>query len=208
MSPKKPQKLPLAAVTVSDLRHDPSFLPIRNIDQPYRRGMTRSQELAILQGMPAFCPLCAKDDRTETHELDDGSSYAICFHSSHGTDGYIWEPSPSMTGTSKRSEGIGAELDVWNKLLECFEDNADYVSYGEIEDRFFARHAEEASTLLHRYGHRWRDTKHRAGQYSMSAYLALRLRDLEKDDHLDLRWGPAEGPWKYNEVISYWRIRR
>lgn len=170
--------------------------------------MTETAESAITLDMPAFCPLCASDDRTESHTTEDGTSFAVCLHPSHGQDGYVWEPTSYPTGTSHRSNGLGAELDVWEKLLACFDADEDFVSYGEIEDRFIARYPIEAATLLHRYGHRWRDPKHRSTQYSMSAYLALRLRELEKEHHLELKWGPAEGPWAYNEIISHWRITR
>ncbi len=158
--------------------------------------------------MPAFCPLCAQDDYTETHELDDGTSYAICLYATHGPDGYVWEPWVEKRGRSSRSEGLGAELEIWDKLLACFSSTDDFISYGDVEDRFISRYPSEATLLLHRYGHRWRDPEHRSTQYSMSAYLALRLRELEKDGSLELEWGPATGPWAYNEIISHWRIPR
>ena len=135
----------------------------------------------------------------------------MCHHPTHGQDGYLWEPTTSRTATPDRSSesgGLGAELEIWDKLLTCFESGEGFISYGEVEDRFIARYPPEATLLLHRYGHRWRDPEHRSGQYSMSAYLALRLRDLEKDDLLELEWGPAKGPWAYNEIISQWRLPR
>jgi hypothetical protein len=171
-------------------------------------GYDRIEVGAILHAMPAFCPLCASDDRTETHKADDGTPFAVCLHPSHGRDGYLWEPTSSSAGTSHRSGGLGAEIDVWDKLISCFESDEDFISYGQVEDRFFARYPADASLLRHRYGHRWRDPEHRSGQYSMSAYLALRLRELEKDGLLELEWGPATGPWAYNEIISQWRVSR
>jgi hypothetical protein len=78
------------------------------------------------------------------------------------------------------------------------------MSYGEVEDRFIAKYPEAASVLLHRYGHRWRDPEHPSGQYSMSSYLASRLRELANEGHLELSWDKARGPWAYNGVISHW----
>lgn len=41
----------------------------------------------------------------------------------------------------------------------------------------------------------------------MSAYLASRLRELEREGHLELSWAKAEGPWFHNGIISQWRKR-
>ena len=60
-------------------------------------------------------------------------------------------------------------------------------------------------TLMLRYGHCWRYPDHRSGQYSMSSYLAARLKELEKEGALELTWGPAAGEWSYNSVISHWQ---
>lgn len=117
----------------------------------------------------------------------------------------MWEPTDPKQG-SARHDGLGAELGIWDKLLECFIAGQDSVAYGEIEDRFFAAYPDDARRLLHLYGHRWRDPQHPATQYSMSAYLAARLKDLHRERHLVLTWGPARGPWSYNEVISHWRL--
>ena len=157
--------------------------------------------------MLAFCPLCASDELTESHRLDDGTRYAVCLHASHGTDGYVWQPSePGIK--SLRADGLGYELGIWAKLLTCFTSGEDFVPYGTVEDRFIESYPAEGSTLLHRYGHRWRDPDHPATRYSMSVYLALRLRELEKEGLLDVEWGPAVGEWAYNGIISYWRPRR
>jgi hypothetical protein len=77
-------------------------------------------------------------------------------------------------------------------------------SYGEVEDRFFILYPTEANLLHERYGHRWRDGNKSANQFSMSVYLAGRLRELATEEAVDLTWGPAEGPWSYNGIISYW----
>jgi hypothetical protein len=77
-------------------------------------------------------------------------------------------------------------------------------SYGEVEDVFFERYPADAALLQERYGHRWREGKRSTTQFSMSAYLAGRLRDLSRGGSADLTWGPAEGPWGYNGIISYW----
>lgn len=153
--------------------------------------------------MPAFCPLCARDDQTEQKRTPDGRLYAICTSKDHGPSGYVWEPSPPRE-ENLRSDGLGAELDIWDRLLECVPADEKAHPYGDVEDRFFEKHPEESAVLLKKYGHRWRDPDHRSGHYSMSAYLASRLRELAKEGHLRLTWGPATGKWTYNEIISHW----
>ena len=157
--------------------------------------------------MPHLCSLCATDDSTAEHRTDDGIRYVVCTDRSHGPDGYVWEV-PPPPGRSMRGDGLGAELAIWDKLLELFVADEDFVPYGDVEERLFDRHAAEARTLLHRYGHKFRDPDHPSGRYSMSAYLASRLKELEREGHLDLVFRPALGPWAYNGVISHWRLAR
>lgn len=154
--------------------------------------------------MPAFCPLCASDDYTSDIITPDGETLALCGHRSHGVDGFTWDPSPPEP-TNMRSDGIGSELDIWDKLLESVPNDGEAHQYGEVEDKLFESYPTEAAVLQNRYGHKWRDGKKSENNYSMSAYLALRLRELEKEGHLKLSWGPATGPWEYNEVISHWQ---
>jgi hypothetical protein len=99
------------------------------------------------------------------------------------------------------------ELQIWDKLLELFPGGEDFLDYGSVEDRFIERFPSEAALLRDRYGHRWRYPDHPSTQYSMSAYLASRLRELEREGQLDLDWRPATGPWVYNGIISHWRKR-
>ena len=157
--------------------------------------------------MPHLCSLCATDDSTTEYRNDDGVRYVVCTDRSHGSDGYAWEV-PPPPGRSARGDGLGAELGIWDKLLELFDPDEDYVSYGVVEDRLFECYPTEATTLLRRYGHKFRDPDHPSTRYSMSVYLSSRLKDLEKEGHLDLVFRPATKAWAYNGVISHWRLAR
>jgi hypothetical protein len=152
-----------------------------------------------------YCSLCGSDESTEEKQTPDGRRFVTCSDRSHGKEPWVWEPTDPKQGSS-RHDGLGAELGIWDKLLECFTPGEGFVAYGEIEDRFLIAFPDEAHRLLLAYGHRWRDPDHPATQYSMSAYLASRLKELEREGHLALSWGPALGPWAYNEVISHWRL--
>ena len=154
--------------------------------------------------MPAFCSLCVSDEYTTEGATDDGRVFVTCFNSrEHGPDGYTWEPTPEKSGRS-RGDGLGSELEIWDKLLECIPTDGIPHAYGEVEDLFFERYPTETALLQERYGHKWREGKKTVNQYSMSVYLAARLRDLAREQAVDLSWGPAEGPWAHNGVISYW----
>jgi len=144
---------------------------------------------------------------TSEGRTDDGIRFVVCTHRSHGPDGFVWEPS-APPGKSIRNDGLGAELSIWDRLLELFDEDEDFIPYGEVEDRLFEKYPDIAEKLLRRYGHKFRDPAFPSSQYSMSAYLASRLRELEKEGALQLTWRPATGEWAHNGVISHWRLTR
>lgn len=153
--------------------------------------------------MVDFCPLCASDERTEAALAEDGRTFVVCSHPDHGEGGYVWEPTPERKA-GPRSDGLGGELDIWDKLLECVPADGKTYSFGEVEDRLIGRYPSEARTIQDRYGHRWREGKRSTNQFTMSAYLAARLSELAGEGLLVKSFGPAEGPWSYNTIISYW----
>ena len=155
--------------------------------------------------MPAYCPLCASDERTSEGNADDGRHFASCAHPDHGPEPFTWELYTPGTDRSTRGDGLGAELGIWDKLLECLEPGEPAIAYGILEDRFLERFPVEWKQLIDRYGHRWRYPDKRSGQYSASVYLAARLRELADDTAVELTWAPATGEWAYNGVISQWR---
>ena len=154
--------------------------------------------------MPALCPLCVRDDLTTEQTTDDGRRFVVCSAKEHGGDGYVWEPTPPPAKTM-RGDGLGAELDIWDKLLECVPADGKEHPYGAVEDRLFERYSGETAMLQERYGHRWREGNKSANQFSMSVYLAARLSELAGEGLLVKTYGPAEGPWVYNGIISHWQ---
>ena len=150
----------------------------------------------------AFCPLCASDELTSSDTAEDGREFAVCMAKAHGEDGYVWEPTPSR-GISRRGDGLGLELNIWDKLLECVPAEGTHT-YGDVENQFFERYPVDAAALQDRYGHRWSDDKKSANQFSMSSYLAARLSELADEQLAVKTFGPAEGEWSYNSVISHW----
>jgi len=153
--------------------------------------------------MVQYCGVCASDEYTQAQQTSDGRIYVVCTNPFHGDEPRVWEPTTHRRSTSH--EGIGAELSIWDKLLECVVPGEDFVPYGTVEDRFANKHPEDLARLIREYGHRWRDPSHPATRYSASVYLGARLSELAKEGHLDHRTGPAEGQWAYNGTYEWWR---
>jgi hypothetical protein len=144
------------------------------------------------------------DEYTSEGVEPEGQRYVVCANvREHGVDGYRWNPTPLNRKGPSRG-GLGAELDIWDKLLECIPADGVTHPYGEVEDQLFERYPVDATLLQERFGHVWREGKRSENQYTMSVYLALRLSELAKEGAVDLSWGPAEGPWAYNGTYSYW----
>ncbi len=57
--------------------------------------------------VPALCPLCALDEYTSAQKTGDGIKYVVCSNPSHGTDGFVWEPTQPRA-ESHRGDGLGA----------------------------------------------------------------------------------------------------
>ena len=152
--------------------------------------------------MPAYCSLCASDEHVSEQKTEDGRVYATCSARYHGAEPYVWEPTLTQRqGT--RGDGLGNELGIWDKLLECVPADGPHP-YGLVEDQLFGLYPEQAKVLQERYGHRWRGGKKSENQFSMSAYLAARLSELADEELLIKSFAPAEGEWAYNGIISHW----
>lgn len=154
--------------------------------------------------MPAYCSLCASDEYMSERETGDGRKFAVCSANYHGAEPYVWETTPAQR-TKTRGDGLGNELDIWDELLECVPSDGRAHSYGAVEDRLFELYPADAAVLQERYGHRSREGKKSENQFSMSVYLAARLSELADEKLLIKTFGPAEGPWSYNGIISHWK---
>lgn len=154
--------------------------------------------------VPAYCSLCASDEYTSEEKTEDGRVFAVCSGDYHGEQPYAWELTPTRQSKT-RGDGLGSELDIWDKLLECVPADGSVHAYGIVEDRLFERYPAEAAILQDRYGHRWRDGKKSSSSFSMSVYLAARLSELADEKLLVKTFGPAEGSWSYNGIISHWQ---
>ncbi len=87
--------------------------------------------------MPAYCSLCTSDEHTSEEVAEDGRLFAVCSGKYHGGEPYVWEPTPARR--SKRGDGLGNDLDIWEKLLECVPADGSAHAYGVVEDQLFER---------------------------------------------------------------------
>lgn len=123
---------------------------------------------------------------------DDGCRYSICLNPDtyHPRERFIGEPAPPP-GRSARAGG-SRYRDRLGNLIDCIPADGVGRSYGEAEDLLVKHYSEVADQLLRRYGPRWRGPEHQPTTYSTSAYLASRLRELEKKGHLSPRLPPPQ----------------
>ena len=102
-----------------------------------------------------------------------GRVFAVCADPEHGSDGNVLGANTAWRSKPAGGDGLGAELGIWDKLLECVPADGHVHPYGDVEDRFFERYPEEAHQLLERYGHKWRDADR-----SVGALLDVCLRGI------------------------------
>ena len=155
--------------------------------------------------MPNFCGVCASEDYTHEDQTDDGATFVVCTNPYHGESSRVWEPQHAESGRPDRG-GIGAELGIWDKLLECVPPGSDFIPYGDVEDAFTDRFPDVMRRLIEMYGHRWREPRHPSDKYSASVYLGARLADLAREGLLEHQTGPATGRWAYNGTYEWWRV--
>ena len=160
-------------------------------------------QILELHLMPAYCSLCASDDYTSERETDDGRVFAVCSARYHGTEPYVWEPTPTLSRNT-RGDGLGSELGIWDKLLECVPAGGPH-SYGIVEGRLFELYPNEAAGLQERYGHRWRDGRKSQSRFSMSVVPGRTSQRTRRRGLLAKSFAPADGPWAYNGIISHWK---
>ena len=77
----------------------------------------------------------------------------MCAARYHGAEPYACEPTLTER-TTIRGDGLGSELDIWDRVLECVPADGAVHPYGDVEDRIFANHPGDAAILQEWYGHR------------------------------------------------------
>lgn len=108
-------------------------------------------------------------------------------------------PPPPGTDLSGIAEelGLGVELPA---VLKQFAGT--WVEYGLDERAYALSNPKDWSFLVDRYSHSAVAPK----QYTVSAFLAATLGNLERAGVVVFHSGRATGRWSYNGSISYWTL--
>ena len=120
----------------------------------------------------------------------------------HGDDPYLWTVDEAGRDRRYPEEGLAAELDLFTALRACFDEEATWIEYGVLEDRFMKRSPDKYKTLRGIYGSTLLDG---ARRYSVASYVTRHvLSKLEQWGELSYKELPATGKWTYTGNISYW----
>jgi hypothetical protein len=115
---------------------------------------------------------------------------------------FAWETVVESSIATYRG-GIAADHGVYDDPLACLHAGEPFVEHGIVEHRYKAKAPEVYfDKLLPRWGHVAMGPR----RYSVSAFLASTLGQLQREGLLAWQRESATGFWKYNGQISYWAV--
>lgn len=147
------------------------------------------------------CPLCGIDDEVVREREGDGVVRFTCVADTNRHP-YEWRVRGGRQDFGVPSDGVGAELGVYDTLVSVFEPEAPLVEYGVVEHRFALADPNTYRELVRRYRH----TAYGPTRYSASAFLGGALGLLAREEILVYQPCTATGYWKYNSKISAWGL--
>ena len=126
-----------------------------------------------------------------------------CPRADHVTPGlFTWFGSPLPPPGTDLS-GIAEELGLGVELPAVLKQFAGtWVEYGVVERAYALAKPKDWAFLMDRYSHSAVVPK----RYTVSAFLAATLGNLERTGVVAFHSGPATGCWSYNGSISYWAL--
>jgi hypothetical protein len=149
------------------------------------------------------CPLHASDEIDGKKVSDEVGWEFTCPRHDHIPLGpYTWLsglPSPPGSELSGIAAELGLDVEI-PAVLARFPQQ--WVEYGVFEHEYAVSHPKDWSFLMDRYGH----TAIVAKRYTVSAFLAATLGNLQRQAAVVLHMGPATGRWAYNGRISWWAL--
>lgn len=150
-----------------------------------------------------ICPQHALDEVDGVWVSDDVGTRFTCTRSDHVDSGpFTWFSSPPPPPGTDLS-GVAAELGLGLEIPSILGKYSDrWVEYGVFEQAYASANPKDWGGLVDRYGHRAVAAK----RYTVSAFLAATLGNLERAGAVAFHAGPATGRWAYNGTISYWSL--
>ena len=149
------------------------------------------------------CPVHATEDVKGEWVSSDVGWQFTCARVDHTPAGpYVWlSPPPPPQGTEL--SGIADELGLGVEIPAVLKQfDGKWVEYGVFEQAYAVSHPKDWDFLIARYGH----TSIAAKRYTVSAFLAATLGNLQRAGVVEFSSGPATGRWAYNGTISWWAL--
>lgn len=150
-----------------------------------------------------ICPQHALDELDGVWVSDEVGTQFTCTRTDHVEPGpFTWFSSPPPPPGADIS-GIAADLGLDVEIPAVLQQfNRQWVEHGVFEHAYALAHPKDWAFLMDRYGHTAVATK----QYTVSAFLAATLANLDRRGAVAFHAGPATGRWAYNSTISYWSL--
>lgn len=146
------------------------------------------------------CPLHSLEEVHGEWVSDDVGWRFTCPRSDHVRPGsFTWLSAPSAPPGTDMS-GIAADLGLGVEIPAVLKGYpGKWIEYGVFEHAYATSNPKDWVYLIDRYGHR----AITPSQYTVSAFLAATLGNLQRAGVIELQSGPATGRWSYNGTISW-----
>jgi hypothetical protein len=149
------------------------------------------------------CPQHSFEEIDGVWISDEVGTEFTCTRTDHVTPGpFTWISSPPPPPGTDLS-GIAEDLGLGVEIPAVLKDFAgQWIEYGVFERAYALANPKDWAFLMDRYSH----TAVAPKRYTVSAFLAATLGNLERAGVVAFHSGPATGRWSYNGTISYWSL--
>lgn len=149
------------------------------------------------------CPMHALEEVDGLWVSDDVGWQFTCARTDHVEAGpYTWltpPAPPAGTQLAGIAHELGLDVEIPSILAQF---DRTWVEYGVFEHAYATANPKDWRFLMERYSH----TAVAAKRYTVSAFLAATLGNLDRAGSVVFHSGPATGRWAYNGAISYWAL--
>lgn len=149
------------------------------------------------------CPQHSHEEVVGVWISNEVGTQFTCTRTDHVASGpFSWissPPPPSGTDLTGIAEELGLGVEIPAALKEF---TGKWVEYGVLERAYALANPKDWAFLVDRYGHKAIADK----RYTVSAFLAAALGNLERAGVVAFHPGRATGRWSYNGTISYWSL--
>ncbi len=149
------------------------------------------------------CPQHAIEEVDGVWISNDVGTQFTCNRTDHVAPGpFTWissPPPPPGTDLNGIADDLGLGVEIPAVLKEFA---GQWIEFGVFERAYALANPQDWAFLMDRYSH----TAVAPKRYTVSAFLAATLGNLERAGIVAFHSGPATGRWAYNRTISYWSL--